>query len=421
MSGIPDISRYLGRPQKPSNARAKPRKTKKKGRRHDHRRAASPDTPQPPTAHILPPPPSPPSAQLFNPRLPKIVKDVLESSLAKGTIANYQSAVRTFTNFCDTNNIHNSLRLPADEFVLCTFGASLARHFSGSYAQSIFSGLKAWHSFNNAEWKGGHRLQLILRGVTRLAPDSSRREPRQAITVEMLQSLRSNLDLASPSDAAILAVALVAFWGQCRLGELLGSSRSTHDPSRFPSRSSIGTSVSAKGSRELRLPRTKTNQNMGETITITRQLPDVDAITALDHHLSLSHSIPHDSHLFAYYIPEKSRPSIPTKESFLKRVNDIWTRNGFSHTTGHAFRIGGTTALLKAGVPPDIVRQMGRWSSDAFLRYWRDVADIAAKHAELIPYLHDSVSAKSPQVGRGAVSRSPRSLRKPRDPKGRSS
>jgi integrase len=37
--------------------------------------------------------------------------------------------------------------------------------------------------------------------------------------------------------------------------------------------------------------------------------------------------------------------------------------------SGHSFRIGGATALAKAGVPEHIIQRMGRWSSDAFKGY----------------------------------------------------
>ena len=148
---------------------------------------------------------------------------------------------------------------------------------------------------------------------------------------------------------------------------------------------------------------------------------NIDPIQALDRLLSLRHDAPPNDHLFAFTTPGKHRTSIPTKEAFLKRVNEIWSRHGITRHSGHAFRIGGTTALLKAGVPPDVVRKMGRWASDAYLRYWRDLAEIASSHAELLDNPHDEKPADPPQDGRGATSRTIRTPRKLRQPKGRSS
>jgi len=54
---------------------------------------------------------------------------------------------------------------------------------------------------------------------------------------------------------------------------------------------------------------------------------------------------------------------------------------------GHAFCIGGVTELLLQGTNPDIVATQGRWTSQAFLDYWRKI--------ESIPPLFISNSANS--------------------------
>ena len=46
------------------------------------------------------------------------------------------------------------------------------------------------------------------------------------------------------------------------------------------------------------------------------------------------------------------------------------------HIAGHSFRIGGTVALLLAGVPPEVVAATGGWTSLAFLLYWRRLEEI---------------------------------------------
>ncbi|EJD43330.1 hypothetical protein AURDEDRAFT_46393, partial [Auricularia subglabra TFB-10046 SS5] len=60
-----------------------------------------------------------------------------------------------------------------------------------------------------------------------------------------------------------------------------------------------------------------------------------------------------------------------TKNAFLGRLNEIWAAAGMQRVSGHCFRIGGTTALLRMGVDTEVVKMSGRWKSDAFLRYWR--------------------------------------------------
>ncbi len=51
---------------------------------------------------------------------------------------------------------------------------------------------------------------------------------------------------------------------------------------------------------------------------------------------------------------------------------------------GHSFRIGGTTFFLIKGVNPDVVKALGRWSSDAFKKYWRNLEILGILHIELL-------------------------------------
>jgi hypothetical protein len=85
-----------------------------------------------------------------------------------------------------------------------------------------------------------------------------------------------------------------------------------------------------------------------------------------------------DRTLFSFI--STSGHTILSKGLFLRRCNDIWSSLGYPHTTGHCFRIGGTTELLIAGTPPDVVRATGRWSSESFLHYWHSLDQIAPLH-----------------------------------------
>ncbi|KZV83628.1 hypothetical protein EXIGLDRAFT_592158, partial [Exidia glandulosa HHB12029] len=96
---------------------------------------------------------------------------------------------------------------------------------------------------------------------------------------------------------------------------------------------------------------------------------------ALREHIRVNRLSP-DNPLFAYR-HDATDDVIPlTKNVFLSRLNEIWAAAGMQRITAHCFRIGGTTALLRAGVDPQVVRVAGRWRSDSFLRYWRAIDDI---------------------------------------------
>ena len=50
----------------------------------------------------------------------------------------------------------------------------------------------------------------------------------------------------------------------------------------------------------------------------------------------------------------------------------------------HSLRIGGATAALAAGVPPQLIRLMGRWSSDVYELYTRMSTQAALSVGEAI-------------------------------------
>lgn len=322
---------------------------------------------------------------ILSPLALKNVQMALTHSWAPSTMQGYQLGIQKYVAFCNKENIPEGRRTPAHELVLCAFAAENIGKLSAAVARNRLAAVKAWHIANNWTWNGSDRLSQILRGVSNLAPLPSRRDPRAPVDVRALNILYHSLDRNDHLDSAILACALTAFWGQCRLGELLPTSAtpgSHHNT--LPSRTSLRLSTKNKAAWVLHIPRTKTSPT-GQDVVLVRQRGNLNPISALQHHLLLN-IVPRTSPLFTYTI--SSRVHILSKKVFLERCNQIWTINGLPRFTGHCFRIGGTTELLLSEVSPDIVKTMGRWSSDAFLKYWRSVEDIIPLHAQNLPQRH---------------------------------
>ncbi|KAJ6506880.1 hypothetical protein C8R45DRAFT_1060302 [Mycena sanguinolenta] len=276
----------------------------------------------------------------------------------ESTLANYGNTVDRFIAFCSAEGVPVDLHVPADEFVLCAFAASSAGTQTGSTARNNVAALKTWHVAQNVEWRGGARLHYILAGLENLAPEnlapenlapenlapeSSKRAPRPPINAAMLRVLYEGLDLSNSRDIAVFAAASSKF---------------------LPARKHILRSSRNGRSTTLRLPRTKTKRG-GENIVLVAQSAPIDPRVALDTHL-LANKCDSASSLFTYVTSTGPMSA------------------GYPHTTSHSFRIGGTTELLLAGVSPDVVKAMGRWSSDAFHKYWRSLEDLAPIHAEFI-------------------------------------
>ena len=305
------------------------------------------------------------------------VSQAIQSSWSDSTIQRYSGAIKQFIYFCDTERVPEHLRFPADEFVLCAFAASSLHRHAGGTPRSRLSALKAWHTSHNVEWKGSARLRYVLNGVHNLAPGTSRRPPRPPINSRMLSQLVENLDLSSPIDAAVAACAATAFWGQCRLGELLPLSLSPLHPTPLPTRSALKRSLQNPHSCLLHLPRTKTHPH-GQNIVLVDQRIPINPISLIKNHFRVNR-VSDNQHIFSYLSTDGLHYSL-SKSHFLRRCNTIWSALGYPRTTGHCFRIGGTTELLVAGTPPDVVKATGRWSSESFMRYWRSLDMLAPQY-----------------------------------------
>lgn len=246
------------------------------------------------------------------------------------------------------------------------------------------SAVKVYHEKRGLAWYGGEKLRRVLKGVENATPASSFREQRPPVTTKMLRMLHMGLDLRDGLDAAVLAIANTSLYGQLRLGEILPRVEKLEkfDGTRQPAVSNLSRPFSAAGSRTIHLPWSKTKRARGEDVVITRQEGRTDPITALENHIRINKLSSH--HPIASFRDAQGVRKALTKQRFLRRCNSIWRRYKIRRITGHSFRIGGTTHYLLVGVNPEVVKTFGRWSSNAFLRYWRSLDALASRHIEML-------------------------------------
>lgn len=321
---------------------------------------------------------------------------VHDAAMAAGTVTNYESAVRHFAQWRRAERILASDTVSTPEPILCAYAASLAGVYAAGTARSKLAGLKFWHERRALRWKGSPRLDRILKGVAMCAPPDSHREERPPVTEAMLDEALHELDDSRPFDVCVAAAMLVAFWGQLRLGEILSATRS-YDTTALPTGACVRLRGDAGGkpsqvTSALWLPRTKVERS-GTWVWLARHYNDPSF--ALAEHVRIN-GIAAEDPLFAYTHDTTGELVPLTRRAFLSRLNEIWSAAGMQRITGHCFRIGGTTALLRAGVEPDVVKMAGRWRSDSFLRYWRAIDNIISSHMDLCD-LHWSASNDIPE------------------------
>ncbi|KAL1750814.1 hypothetical protein FB107DRAFT_294341 [Schizophyllum commune] len=290
-------------------------------------------------------------------------------SVSEETRKNYGAGLIRFAQFCDRYCVPEQLRMPASEALLSLFVAEMgAGKVHLGTVESWLAALALWHEVNGAQWKGGRVLSRTKKGVANVSSQLlHRRPPRNPVSYPHMVALRRHLDLSNTFDSAVWAVACSAWRGCCRLGELVPISDSSFHPRRNMCRGTgmkAGTTPGGSEWISLFAPFTKTKGFDGEWLNFTASADNINVVTALRNHWTVNAGIPPNAPMFAF--ETTSGWSSLTKDAFLGRCQEIWDSVGLGSILGHGFRIGGTTFLLL----------QGRWSSKAFLRYWRNVEEI---------------------------------------------
>ena len=321
------------------------------------------------------------------------IKEVALNSLQPSTRATYGAGLLAFHVFCTAKDIAERLRAPVSSIILQSFVARMAGIYSASAITNYVSGIRAWHLIHGIPWSvGGPELDTIVKGAKNMAPKSSTRKKRAAITVEYIQNVHLQLSATEPLDVAAFACLTSAFWATARLGELTVKNLSAFDPKIHVKRSDVKTETDDRNGLRMttiHVPQTKSSRKEGEDLYWAMQEGTSDPEKALRSHFNLNNPAA-GFHLFGY--PNKDGKMIPlTKTTFLKRISDAAEAAGMERMQGHSIRIGSTVEYLRRGLPFDVMKTKGRWNSDAFHGYLRDHSKVLAPYMQSIPPdVHDS-------------------------------
>ncbi|KIP03135.1 hypothetical protein PHLGIDRAFT_78049 [Phlebiopsis gigantea 11061_1 CR5-6] len=342
---------------------------------------------------------TPPPTVISHPVLELLAARAADHSLRD--TGSYGSGLRKYHIFCDVFSVSEDERLPASFPLLHSFALWAAAdpvacgvnemtgstHFEPVAPVTVhkyLAAVRAWHIVQG--WPSPlspddhDRINFSLRGLEELQ-GSRRKPPRPPVTIHMLATLRSELDLTDPFDACVWAMASCAFWGLMRFGEVSVKSLRDFDPSRHLTRANahFGHDTDGKPYFRLDLPSAKTAKH-GEVqhVFITKQ----GTLCGIDSLFNLGRVVPAQTAqdpLFSWRDRLGSvRPMVKAKA--LARINGIFARHGWGTAFGHSFRIGGASFLLGQGVDPEVVRLAGRWKSLAYETYIRAFEQVASRH-----------------------------------------
>jgi hypothetical protein len=237
----------------------------------------------------------------ISPRLQQKIFEHLFQATADSTQQSYGMGILCFTQFCDHEQMSENLCMPASSTLLSAFIADAIGTCTGECIHNWLSSLCLWHLFNCAEWHGKDSWVCSLQKTADKAGIPFKCPLCNPIIGNHLACLRDNLNLASPHGASIWAAALTAFWGCCRLGELL--IHSSFSPTHNIARNTCLLTIFVNGKKMIsfHLPWTKTTGIAGGDCILTATNNCFCPVWALKNHLKLNHLSDLNTPLFAIH------------------------------------------------------------------------------------------------------------------------
>lgn len=160
---------------------------------------------------------------------------IIGGSWSPATLRHYNSGVSKLMVFALEKRIHRLYLLPIDPKVLGLFvvWASPKVNKEDKYhclfpiksntIRTYLSGIKAWHLYHDFPYPHEYttRVECILTTAANLELRKGPKLEKEPVLVRHLLTLLKTLAGGIPEDHVAYVVALVAFWGMARLGELL--------------------------------------------------------------------------------------------------------------------------------------------------------------------------------------------------------
>lgn len=314
----------------------------------------------------------------------EVQRHYLRGAWGDGTLKSYNSGVVKLHRFAVVKHIEKSELLPISAAVVKKFVVWASRKeverakedesVKSTTLKSYIAGIKAWHLFHNKEYPyhvdaAVKTLLKATRMIEARFDDIEKKRPpvRLSDLVILLETLPSQ----GERGLATLCVALVAFWGTARLGELLSDNPKT----QLPTWNDLEWAKD-KSYVKITLINAKTAKpGEVQVIYLQRQDSVLDPVSILEEWFAFKQRKQTDE-IFSVQVNDKKRRL--GKQATINYLRSIWnTRRSKNKQMlhGHSFRIGGASLRWNLGADREEVKKCGRWKSDAYQLYLRKFSD----------------------------------------------
>ena len=285
--------------------------------------------------------------------------------------------MKRFWGFCELYNVVDPF--PVTEHLLCAFAAHLAD--AGLAGQTIKAYLAAVRNTQLSMGLPDPReqsslpiLKRVQAGIARVRLGRSQpSRVRLPITARILLQIKQELgQSAHPEKRVLWAVCCTAFFGFFRLGELLLLSPSAFNPRLHLAWGDMAVDDPQDTSMvKYHLKQSKTDQaGRGVNVILGKTGLDLCPVTAALSYVTTRGNQPGPFFLTAAKVPL-------TKQVFVGELRKLLRAIGLPDESyaGHSFRIGAATSAALAGIEDSTIQLLGRWQSNAYLRYIRTPQD----------------------------------------------
>lgn len=281
-------------------------------------------------------------------------------AVANSTRDIYAAAMSSFQAFCSHDMV---LPLPLSESTLIRYCSAVANRLKYSSIKTYLAGIQFHSTIRGFQQhiSGMRQLYYVLRGIRRVQALNAGRPAKKPITFLHLAILFDVVSVQySRHDAAMLHSAMsLAFFGMMRVSEYTSSHAQTFAPEHTLLVEDV---CLIDSTLHISLKTSKTDPfRVGSVVRLVQTSCRFCPVLAF--------------RTFSYFRGSRLGPLFMYENgSFLTRCKLSAMLQRFfpaANINTHSFRIGGASAASSAGIPDSSIRILGRWSSDAFLRYLR--------------------------------------------------
>lgn len=275
--------------------------------------------------------------------------------MAKNTHTLYNKAWTTFTSFC---NAIAMPAMPADTVTVALFITDMNnRQYASGSIRTFISAIAYHHKIRLLpDPTASFLIQKTLIGLSKLNPPQEARLP---ITITILHYiLEINTIICHDPYLSLLfgAMLLTAFYALCRVSEITDGEHNLlcHN-----------VAFSTDGQKAIITFQTFKHSITKQSVTMYHQ-PAYCPCTTLRNFCQMRPK--HNPYLF---VTQEGKPiSRLCFTNYLKRLIMRANLDPKSYTS-HSLRIGGATYAARLGMSKLQIQRLGRWKSDAFLKYLR--------------------------------------------------